>query len=204
VQVFAGVVTVAGTVESWAARKAAIEATHRVAGVLDVANKLEVRPTDGTDVTDADLADAARQALEGGALQPTQHVHVTVADGGITLAGTIRTLTDRTEAERAIQRLRGVRGVANKIEVRRNLEPSDLIDAIEAALARDAVRMISDSRLIFISRLRIIVEDGRVVVEGIVRSAAERRTILGTVHGTHGVAAADDRLVVETDAQGPE
>ena len=36
VEAAAGVITLAGTVGSWAARKAAVEAAHRVAGVLVV------------------------------------------------------------------------------------------------------------------------------------------------------------------------
>ena len=37
-----GVVTLTGTVSSWAKKMAAQEAAHRVAGVLDVANDIQV------------------------------------------------------------------------------------------------------------------------------------------------------------------
>lgn len=43
VEVDSGVVTLTGTVDSWAKRVAAQEAAHRVAGALDVANDIEVR-----------------------------------------------------------------------------------------------------------------------------------------------------------------
>ena len=47
VEVDAGVVTLTGTVSSWAKRFAAQEAAHRVAGVLDVANDIQVKlPSD--------------------------------------------------------------------------------------------------------------------------------------------------------------
>lgn len=42
VEVNAGVVTLTGTVSSWAKRMAAQEAAHRVGGVLDVANDVDV------------------------------------------------------------------------------------------------------------------------------------------------------------------
>ena len=43
VEVDRGVVTLTGTVSSWAIRVAAQEAAHRVAGVLDVANDIKVK-----------------------------------------------------------------------------------------------------------------------------------------------------------------
>jgi osmotically-inducible protein OsmY len=188
VQASEGVVTLAGTVESWLARNAAVEAAHRVAGVRDVANELEARPTDGT-LTDADIAHAARQALEKDALAPADLVHVTVAHGEIKLRGTVETLTERAEAEHAVERLRGIRRVVNEIQVSPGLDSSGVKEAIESALARQSARETA--------HLQISLTDGRVVVEGIVRSTAERRAILGAIHGTRGVAGVDDRLVVQ-------
>jgi osmotically-inducible protein OsmY len=191
VQASGGVITLAGTVGSWAARKAAVEAAHRVAGALDVANELEVRlPVDG-EVGDADLAHAARQTLAGDALVPAEQIHITVDHGRIVLGGTVETAAQRADAERAIERLRGVRHVANQISVMGSPAPGEIAGAIEAALARRAARETS--------HLRLSVVDGRVVVEGQVRSAAERRVVLGAVHDARGVLAVDDRLVVERD-----
>jgi osmotically-inducible protein OsmY len=192
VQASDGVITLAGTVDSWAARNAAVEAAHRVAGVLDVANEIEVRLAVEGQVSDADLARAARQALAWDALVPAAQIHVTVEHGRITLGGTVETLAQRADAERAIERLRGVRHVVNQISVQHSLAANEIAGAIEAALARRAARETS--------RLHFGVADGRVVVEGRVRSAAERRVVLGAVHGTRGVVAVDDRLVVEQDA----
>jgi osmotically-inducible protein OsmY len=189
VQAHDGVVTLAGTVESWAARNAAVEAAHRVAGVLDVANEMEVAPTSGPKGGDAEIAHAARQSLAWDALAPAEHIHVTVAHGCVTLSGTVQTMAERTDAERAVERLRGVRNVDNKIEIRPKLEPGDLQAEIESALKRQSAGELP--------RLQLGVSDGHVIVEGRVHSAAERRTILGTIRGTRGVATVDDRLVVE-------
>jgi osmotically-inducible protein OsmY len=163
-----------------------------VAGVLDVANELEVRlPVDG-DVGDADLAHAARRALAGDTLVPADQIHVTVDRGRVVLGGTVESAAERADAERAIERLRGVRHVANQISVMGSSAPDEIAGAIEAALARRAARETS--------HLRLSVADGRVVVEGRVRSAAERRVVLGAIHGTRGVVAVEDRLVVEQDS----
>ena len=70
VKVDRGIVTLTGTVDSWAARLAAQDAAHRVAGVLDVANDLRVKLPTSTERTDADIARAVRAALEWDVLVP--------------------------------------------------------------------------------------------------------------------------------------
>jgi osmotically-inducible protein OsmY len=43
------------------------------------------------------------------------------------------------------------------------------------------------------------VDDGRVVVQGVVQSREERTAILGAIRGTRGVQAIEDRLNVESE-----
>jgi osmotically-inducible protein OsmY len=146
-------------------------------------------PRTADEVSDADLARAAREGLEWDAIAPAERLHVTVARGVITLTGTAETINERDDAQRSIEGLRGVRSVDNKIEVRRSSEPGKVKEMVEKALARQTAREVS--------HLKITVDDGLVVVEGTVHSAAERRAILGAIKGTHGVVAIDDaRLIV--------
>ena len=63
VQVEGGVVTLTGTVTSFAKRWAAEEAAHRVIGVLDVANDVKVKLSGELAPTDTDIAHAVRRAL---------------------------------------------------------------------------------------------------------------------------------------------
>ena len=84
VEVGDGVVTLSGEVSSYAKKSAAQQATHRVAGVLDVANEIEVRPTGAFSRTDADIARAVRQTLEWDALVPDERIRSTVSDGWVT------------------------------------------------------------------------------------------------------------------------
>lgn len=56
VEVFQGVVTLTGNVNSYAKKRAAQEAAHRIDGVLDVANEIEVRPTGEFQRTESDIA----------------------------------------------------------------------------------------------------------------------------------------------------
>jgi osmotically-inducible protein OsmY len=112
-----GVVTLTGTVCSWAERHAAQEAAHRVARVLDVANDIEVKLPGSLLRTDTNIARAVRDALRGGAFLPDQRIHSTVGQGIVTLEGTVDLSSEREDAEYAIRNLAGVRRVINNIRV---------------------------------------------------------------------------------------
>jgi osmotically-inducible protein OsmY len=64
VEVESGIVTLTRSVSSYAKRIAAQEAAHRVAGVLDVANDLQVHVPGSFVRTDPEIAQAVRHALE--------------------------------------------------------------------------------------------------------------------------------------------
>jgi osmotically-inducible protein OsmY len=141
-QVKDAVVTLTGTVDSWAKLRSAQEAAHRVAGVLDVANDLAVKPAGSAERTDTEIAQAVRRALEWDVLVPHQHIRSTVAHGTVMLEGTVTHWSQRFDAERAIERLAGVKRVANRIEV----EPDEKVNldrarhAVDKALERHAER----------------------------------------------------------------
>jgi osmotically-inducible protein OsmY len=56
-----GVVTLTGVVSSYAQKFAAQEATHRVTGVLDVANDIDVNPVDSFMRTDTEIGRVGSQ-----------------------------------------------------------------------------------------------------------------------------------------------
>jgi osmotically-inducible protein OsmY len=194
VQVDDGVVTLGGTVDSLATRNAAAEAAHQVACVKDVANELQVATV--AHLTDTDIARAVRHALEWDALLPDQEIRSTVGGGMVVLEGVVATPIQREEAEGAIGRLKGVKGIDNRLQIRRLSEPDAVEASIRQALNRRAVREAD--------RIRVRVGDGgQVVVEGIVHSAEERSTVLGAIRGTGGVQRIEDRLCVESTAPAP-
>jgi osmotically-inducible protein OsmY len=78
-----GVVTLNGIVESWADKHAADEAAHRIAGVLVVANEIEIKPSWSATRSDADIAEAVRAALTWNRFVPDQQIRSTVADHGV-------------------------------------------------------------------------------------------------------------------------
>ena len=195
VQVDDGVVTLGGTVENWATRNAAAEAAHQVAGVKDVANELRVNAVLSAHLTDTDIAKAVRQALEWDALLPDSEIRSTVGGGVVALEGIVTTPIQREEAERIVGRLKGVKHVDNRLQIRRLSGPDAVEASIRQALNRRAVREAA--------RIEVRVSDGgEVIVEGSVQSAEERTAVLGAIRGTGGVQTVDDRLCVESPSRG--
>ena len=106
-----------GTVSSYAKRMAAQDAAHRVAGVLDVANDIQVHVPGSFLRTDTEIAQAVRHALEWDVVVPDTEIRSTVAQGWVALEGKVGAWHERDAAERAIRNLPGVHGVINKIDV---------------------------------------------------------------------------------------
>lgn len=190
VEVSDAVATLTGVVTSYAKKVAAQEAAHRVPGVLDVANDVEVKPFDRLARTDTDVAAAVRNALEWDALVPSESIRSTVSDGWVTLDGEVDYCREREDAERAIMRLAGVVGVTNNITIhRRPADPIELREEIEVALERRAEREAE--------RLRVEVHDGAVDLWGRVHSWQEKRAVLGSISHAPGVSRVVDHLRID-------
>ena len=183
-----GIVTMTGWVDSYLKKIAAEEAAHRVPGVKAVANDIEVRLPTSAERTDADLAKAALGALNWEAAIPADRLDVTVSHGWVTLKGEVDYAFQKRDAERAVQRLSGVKGVTNLIVVRSRVSPTDLKQQIEKALIRNAE---TDAR-----RITVEVQGSKVILRGTVRSYAEKQAAEDTVWAAPGVTDVENRIVV--------
>jgi osmotically-inducible protein OsmY len=184
------VVTLTGSVPTYAQKVAAQEAAHHVAGVLDVANDIEVKPLDGFSRSDTELARAVRSALEWDALVPDDQIQSTVSDGWVTLDGEVNYGRERIDAEKVIRRLTGVVGVINRITIRKQaVNEEQLRIEIEEALETRADRETE--------RLRIEVHEGAVDLRGRVHSWQEKRAVLGSISHAPGVTQVRDHLRID-------
>ena len=183
-----GIVTLTGWVDSYLKKMAAEEAAHRVPGVKAVANDIEVRLPGFAERTDTDLAAAVLNALRWDAAIPTGKVDVTVSQGWVTLKGEVEYAFQKRDAERAVRRLSGVKGVSNLIVVKPQVFPSDLKQQIERALVRNAE---TDAR-----NITIEVEGSKVILRGTVRSYAEKEAAEDTAWAAPGVTEVENRIVI--------
>ena len=190
VEVFEKVVTLTGNVNSYAMKRAAQEAAHRIDGVLDVANEIEVRSTGEFQRTESDIALAVRHVLQWDALVPDERIQSTVSDGWVTLEGEVNLWREREDAERAVLRLAGVLGVINKITITRaHVNVEELREEIEDALECRADRQAE--------RLRIEVHNGAVDLFGRVHSWQEKRAVVGSISHAPGVNEIRDHLTID-------
>ena len=184
-----GVVALTGTVSTYAKKLAAQEAAHRIYGVLDVANDIEVRGT-GRARTDTAIAKAVRHALDWDTLVPEDRIKSTVSDGWVTLEGDVNIGRERDDAENAVLNLSGVMGVINKIQVSPpKVNPEELRAQIEDALERRADREAE--------HLRVEVKDGAVDLWGRVHSWQEKRAVIGSISHAPGVRQVQDHLRID-------
>ena len=159
-----GVVTLSGFAPSFWEKDAAEKAVKRVYGVRGVANDIEVKPDSKR--IDPEIARDAVHELESHVSLPSDKIKVTVKNGWVTLEGNVDWQYQKTLAESAIKKLRGVIGIINNIEVKPKVIPTEVKNKIGEALRRSAEL---DAR-----RISVEVEGSTVKLYGSVHSWAEK------------------------------
>jgi len=111
------VVTLAGFARSYGQRHQAEQDAKRVAGVMGLANDIEVRLPIINRRTDPDIAREAVAALRGELPHGAGRIRVVARDGRLTLEGEVESSYQRQRAESALRRIRGLKGITNLIAV---------------------------------------------------------------------------------------
>ena len=119
----------------------------------------------------------------------------------VTLYGQVRNAIVADSAEKRVKRLEGVERVDNKIEV---LPASFNDDHIRFQVAR---ALFNDPRLFYyanqpVAPIRIIVKNGHVDLEGVVRTQTDKDTAFIRANGVPGVFSVENHLQVELQKKG--
>jgi osmotically-inducible protein OsmY len=180
-----GAVTLTGFVHTYAERIAAERCTKSVYGVKAIANDIQVKPLARTD------PEIARDVLEAMKLDlyvPDTHLTASVANGFVTLEGTVDWNYQRNAAESCARRVAGVRSIVNKINLKPTVSTSEVKTKIEDALRRSAE---VDAR-----RIEVTASDGKVTLFGNVRSWFEREEAERAAWSAPGVTEVIDHISV--------
>ena len=127
-------------------------------------------------------------------------IAVSVKKGVVTLAGFVKSYSDKYEAEAAAKRVAGVSAVANDIEVR--------LPAIDQRpdpdIARDAVDAIKNQLPISSHNIKVVVKSGWVTLEGAVEWQYQRQTAETAVRRIKGVKGVTNSIVVKPHVEPSE
>ena len=130
----------------------------------------------------ADLHKDVVEELEFDPRVDSSNIAIGVHDGVVTLRGTVPTLYQRYDAESAVKRVDGVRGVANELEV-------ELIEEhlrTDTDIAHAAVQAMS-SNVALPDTIQVAVRDGWVTLSGIVEWRHQREEAEATVLSLTGI-----------------
>jgi osmotically-inducible protein OsmY len=187
VSVAQGVVTLSGSIPTFAEKWAAEEAALKVAGVATVVNDLKVKITSSKE-DDQEIAEAINRAFKWNVWIPKDSIKTLVDDGWVTLSGKLDYNYQKEAAQNAVKTLPGVRGVSNKITV----EPKASIRDIKAHIRR-AIHRYADKDA---NAIDISVADGEVRLSGTVHSRGEKSEAEFAAWQTPGVRTVKNNISV--------
>lgn len=183
-----GVVTLMGSVGSYAEKHAAEEAALRVKNVKAVAEEIEVKLPLGVEHGDADIAAAAVARLAWDASMPKDKVKVTVAKGWLTLTGEVEWRYQHEAAASAVRTLWGVIGVSNQISIKPAAKSEDIKANIVKALHRSWLQP---------TTIEVAASGGKVTLTGTVDYWDERALAGATAWAAPGVTAVANEIRVD-------
>jgi osmotically-inducible protein OsmY len=160
-----GVVTLNGTVRTYAEKCAAERAAQRVEGVKAIAEEINIKPIGMHAKSDAEIAAIATTSLKAHVWVPTD-IQATVQNGWVSLKGEVNWEFQRRAATDSVRFLAGLKGVSNSIVVEPTAQPAAVKDAIKKALLRDAE--------IDAENVNVAADGGTVTLTGSVRSWGEK------------------------------
>jgi osmotically-inducible protein OsmY len=120
-------------------------------------------------------------------------IGVEVKDGIVTLAGHVASYAEKWNAERAAQRVSGVKALAIEMDVK--LSGSN--ERNDADIARSAESVLQWTTFLPKDRVKIMVEKGWITLSGEVDWEYQRRAAVNGVHYLMGVTGVSDNIAIK-------
>ncbi len=186
-----GVVVLAGFVRSYSDKHDAEAAAKRVAGVVGVANDIEVCVSTADQRPDPEIARGAVAAIKNRLPTAWKGIKVVVTQGWVRLEGEVEWQYQRQAAEQAVRGLPGIQGISNMIQIKPPSEPVEIGRRIEEAIKRNAQ--------LAPNRIGVEANGNEVILKGAVRSWHELEEAERVAWSAPGVATVKNQIAVSDD-----
>ena len=188
-----GIVTLSGTVANYSQKLAAERAAKKVTGVRGIAEDIQIGVSPVFRKNDTEIAESVLNALKWHSAVPEEKVNVKVEDGIVTLEGEVEWEYQRSSAKDSVDHLLGVRNVVNNISVKPKVSVADIKNKISAAFHRTAT--------IDADRISMEVVGNKVILEGKVRSYAEKEDAMDAAWAAPGITTVENNLELVSEEE---
>lgn len=184
-----GVVTLSGTVNSYAKKIEVENTTKKVVGVIAVVVNIKIHLDNTNDKSDTEIANEILSAWKWNWNIPDNQLKLKVENGWVTIDGKVDWNYEKEVTEKSLENISGVKGVTNNILI--NSTINDRIE--EASIASAFAR----SWAINQNKLEIHVDRNNVKLTGIVGSLYQKEEAARLAWNTPGVWSVDNELIVK-------
>jgi osmotically-inducible protein OsmY len=142
--------------------------------------------------TDQDIAVDSEDRLHSTPDLDDQDIAVKVIDSVVLLVGIVRSDLERAQAEQIVKKVRGVLGLTNGLTVR----PRNAIVPPDPDITREAVATIRHQFPEQVQALQVLVQNGRVALEGELHWYYQRDVVEAMVRSLRGVTLVTNKIRV--------
>jgi hyperosmotically inducible periplasmic protein len=190
-----GIVLLSGKVDLYIDKVDAERKVRKVAGVDGVRNHIVV---DGKNASDAELRETLANKLRYDRIGygiVFNNLAIQVADGKVTVSGSVRDYPDRNSAIALVETTPGVRAVVDEIDV---APLSEFDDRLRINLARAIYGHSSLQKYAMDPQapIRIVVENGNVELHGVVLNEMDKQIAFAQANSVPGIFKMSNRIVV--------
>jgi osmotically-inducible protein OsmY len=184
-----GIVTLTGTVNTYAKKLQAEDAVKKTAGVKALVENLQVHFDCETKKSDSEIATEVLNALRWNWEVSNDKMTVKVEDGWVTLEGELQWNFQKEAAKNSVNNLKCIKGITNNITIK--TDKNDLIEKKDIERALEVNWSINERNII------VTVEGSNVRLSGSVESLYEKDEAGRIAWNAPGVWTVENNLVID-------